>query len=134
MTRRYTHNQFLKDAQLLELPEDGSFTPLNLKRQRGRLMQDHHPDKGGSNESAQQINEAYERLLSWVKDGKPRLNSGKTRWPRRADLSDQPKQGGLHPLAAHTIRATLGLLLLAASGSYTLVRSRATSMRNRTPK
>jgi hypothetical protein len=43
--------------RLFELPEDGSITQAQVKRRRGRLMQKHHPDKGGTKEKAQQIND-----------------------------------------------------------------------------
>lgn len=46
----------------LELDTDGELTPAELKKQYRKLLQQHHPDKGGSTARAQEISQAY-RIL-----------------------------------------------------------------------
>jgi hypothetical protein len=110
---QYTPTQFLEDTQLFELPEDGSFTQAHVKRRRHRLMQEHHPDKGGTKEKAQQINETYERLSAWIKVAEQRR--------RRAARRQRASQ-------------LLGLLLLVGSSGYMAFRWRTVLGRTRPPK
>lgn len=117
MANRYTHAQFLEDMRLFELPEDGSITQAQVKRRRGRLMQKHHPDKGGTKEKAQQINETFERLSAWINETERRRRQAERR--RRASQS---------------LRAALGLLLLVASSGYLALQRRRESWRTRPPK
>ncbi|MFZ0509842.1 MAG: J domain-containing protein [Methylocella sp.] len=116
VANRYTHVQFLDDTQLFELPEDGSFTQVHVKRRRHRLMQKHHPDKGGTKEKAQQINETYERLSAWIKHSERRKREARRR------------------RASQSLRAALWLLLLVGSGGYKALRWRADSGQTRPPK
>ena len=46
----------------LELDTDGELTTAELKKQYRKLLQQHHPDKGGSTARAQEISQAY-RIL-----------------------------------------------------------------------
>lgn len=113
MATRYTHTQFLEDMQLFQLPDDGSFTQAHVKRRRQRLMQEHHPDKGGTKEKAQQINETYERLSAWIKNDEQRR--------KRAARRQRASQ-------------LLGLLLLVGSSGYMAFRWRTALGRIRPPK
>ena len=47
----------------LELDSEAKLTTAELKKQYRKLLQQHHPDKGGSTAKAQEISQAY-RLLS----------------------------------------------------------------------
>lgn len=79
MRIRYTRDQFLSDAGLFHLPDTGDFTLAQVKRRRAALMKQHHPDKGGENEKAQQINEAYGRLSECLSADKPPLKRHRVR-------------------------------------------------------
>lgn len=103
----YTRAQFLEDARLFQLPEDGSFTQAHLRRLRRRLMQKHHPDKGGTKEEAQRINVTYERLSCWIEAERRRRTS-------------------------QTLRVVVGLLVLVVgSGGYIAACWKAASGRSR---
>lgn len=116
MANDYTHAQFVEDTRLFELPEDGSFTRADVRRLRDRLMQEHHPDKGGTDEKAQQINATYERLSAWIEAERRRKRSARRRQQ-----------------ASRSLRAALGLLLLIGSGGYIAARRHAHSERNHPP-
>lgn len=66
MIRHYTRKQFIEDIRLLKLPKNGKFTHADIKQSRSLLLQQHHPDKGGSKEKAQLINSAYDRLEALI--------------------------------------------------------------------
>lgn len=66
LERRYGRAQFLKDAIALGLPVRLAFSRAALRRQRDMLMREHHPDRGGSDDKAQQINDTYARMLRWL--------------------------------------------------------------------
>lgn len=60
---------FIEACRLLELPEDGDFSEVDLKRRHGRLVSALHPDKGGSNVLMMQINVARDLIKArrgWV--------------------------------------------------------------------
>lgn len=61
----YTDDDVNKARSILELDEGMPLTATGLKRQYRKLLQTHHPDKGGSTEASQQITEAY-RVLSRI--------------------------------------------------------------------
>jgi hypothetical protein len=63
---RYGRAQFVQDAAWLGLDAESAFSRLELRRQRGRLMSEHHPDRGGAEETAARINETYERMAGWL--------------------------------------------------------------------
>ena len=46
----------------LELDSEAKLTTAELKKQYRKLLQQHHPDKGGSTAKAQEISQAY-RIL-----------------------------------------------------------------------
>jgi hypothetical protein len=63
---RYGRAQFVQDAAWLGLDAQSAFSRLELRRQRDRLMNTHHPDRGGTEETAARINETYERMAGWL--------------------------------------------------------------------
>jgi hypothetical protein len=63
---RYGRAQFVQDAAWLGLDAQSAFSRLELRRQRDRLMSEHHPDRGGAEEMAARINETYERMAGWL--------------------------------------------------------------------
>ena len=63
---RYGRAQFVQDAAWFGLDAQSAFSRLELRRQRDRLMSEHHPDRGGAEETAAQINETYERMTAWL--------------------------------------------------------------------
>jgi hypothetical protein len=69
--RRYGRAQFLRDALALGLPVRQAFSRTALRRQRDVLMRLHHPDRGGSDDRAREINEIYARMIRWL-DGRNR--------------------------------------------------------------
>jgi hypothetical protein len=70
--RRYGRAQFLRDAIALGLPVRQAFSRTALRRQRDLLMRAHHPDRGGSDERAKEINDIYARMTKWLDDrGRP---------------------------------------------------------------
>ncbi|HYA81706.1 MAG TPA: hypothetical protein VED87_12350 [Methylocystis sp.] len=66
MENRYGRAQFLRDAVSLGLPAYLAFSRTALRRQRDRLMREHHPDCGGDENKAREINEIYARMLKWL--------------------------------------------------------------------
>ena len=66
MERRYGRAQFLRDALALGLPVRQAFSRTALRRQRDLLMRLHHPDRGGSDDRAREINEIYARMIKWL--------------------------------------------------------------------
>jgi hypothetical protein len=66
LEKRYGRAQFLRDALSLGLPTHLAFSRTALRRQRDRLIREHHPDRGGNNDKAQEINEIYARMIRWL--------------------------------------------------------------------
>jgi len=65
MEKRYGRAQFLRDAVSLGLPTDLAFSRMALRRQRDCLIRQYHPDCGGSEDKAREINEIYARMVKW---------------------------------------------------------------------
>lgn len=65
MEKRYGRAQFVRDAVALGLPSHLAFSRMALRRQRDRLILQHHPDCGGSDQKAWEINEIYGRMVKW---------------------------------------------------------------------
>lgn len=63
---RYGRAQFLDDVTWMGLDPEQAFSPSSLRQQRDRLMQDHHPDRGGSEAMAARINVTYSRMTQWL--------------------------------------------------------------------
>jgi hypothetical protein len=66
LEKRYGRAQFLRDALSLGLPTHLAFSRTALRRRRDRLIREHHPDRGGNNEKAQEVNEIYGRMSKWL--------------------------------------------------------------------
>ncbi len=62
----YGRTQFLDDVAWMGLDPEQAFSQANLRRQRDRLMQNHHPDRGGSEAMAARINVTYSRMTVWL--------------------------------------------------------------------
>jgi len=85
LEKRYGRAQFLRDALSLGLPTHLASSRTALRRQRDRLIREHHPDRGGNNDKAQEINEIYARMNKWL-DARYKPGS------RQADASlDEPE-------------------------------------------
>ena len=69
MEKRYGRAQFLRDALSLGLPVHLAFSRTALRRQRDHLIREHHPDRGGNNDRAREINEVYARMIRWLDRG-----------------------------------------------------------------
>ncbi len=74
-------------------------TQAKLKQARDLLMQKHHPDKGGTNEKAQQINRSYKQLSAWIES---------------RDVREQR--------LAKALRIAMGVLFVVGFGSYIALR------------
>lgn len=55
-----------EDLELLELSEH-NFTEQNLQKQRKKLLQEHHPDRGGDSSQFNKIQQASSRLAHYLK-------------------------------------------------------------------
>jgi len=88
-----------KDVQLFGLEGPEELTQAKLKQARDLLMQKHHPDKGGTNEKAQQINRSYKQLSAWIES---------------RDVREQR--------LAKALRIAMGVLFVVGFGSYIALR------------
>lgn len=61
--RELSDTEVVRAKITLELNSEGEVTVAELKKQYRKLLQQHHPDKGGSTEKTQDISQAY-RVLS----------------------------------------------------------------------
>ena len=116
MRIRYTRDQFLSDAELLCLPETGDFTLAQVKRKRASLMKLHHPDKGGENEKAQEINEAYGRLSEWLSADKPPLKRRRVIPEVKKGTSASTNREGRR--SGRSLTQTAVIAMLTALGAY----------------
>jgi hypothetical protein len=98
MEKRYGRAQFLKDAVTLGLPTYVAFSKTALRRQRDRLIREHHPDRGGAETKAQEINEIYARMLKWL-DSRPKAGSRQAEAPLGGSEPVPPK----HPKPLHMV-------------------------------
>jgi len=86
LEKRYGRAQFLRDALSLGLPVHLAFSRTALRRQRDHLIREHHPDRGGNNDKAREINEVYARMIRWL-DSRYKPGS------RQADAAlDEPRE------------------------------------------
>ena len=117
MERRYGRAQFLRDALALGLPVRQAFSRTALRRQRDVLMRLHHPDRGGSDDRAREINEIYARMIRWL-DGRNRA-PGQRQAPSASDAaeSDSPQK----KLLRKAVKAALWAMTAAAT-SYLATR------------
>ena len=92
MSARYGRFKFLRDAERMGLNARTAFSEVELRRQRDRLMSAHHPDRGGSQEKAAQINETYTRMRKWLVASKvqqPRNSEGGSTVAETRDTGDR---------------------------------------------
>ncbi|TPV58521.1 molecular chaperone DnaJ [Aestuariibacter sp. GS-14] len=61
----YTDHDVNQAKRILGFDANSLLTAADIKRQYRKLLQTHHPDKGGSTEASQRITEAY-RVLSRI--------------------------------------------------------------------
>jgi hypothetical protein len=110
MEKRYGRAQFLRDAISLGLPTYSAFSRTALRRQRDRLILEHHPDHGGTESRAQEINERYARMIKWL-NSRHRTGSRRTEAPlggREPALPDPPRP--LHMVATAAFWAAGALI------------------------
>jgi len=110
----YGRAQFLTDVAWMGLNPEQAFSRRNLRRQRDRLMQRHHPDLGGYEDMAARINVTYSRMLLWLDR---RLENRNTlRMRREKVLAREAAKNGAYPIdpvrnkidTAHLYAAILG--------------------------
>ncbi len=87
MSARYGRFKFLRDAERMGLNARTAFSEVELRRQRDRLMCAHHPDRGGSQEKAAQINETYTRMRKWLVASKAQSQRDEARAVADRDVS-----------------------------------------------
>lgn len=115
MFGRYGRGQFLKDAQRLGINAASAFSHAALRRRRDRLLLVHHPDRGGDQTKAAEINAIYERMLKW-------LDGDGSRW-RAAEGTDAPRGASLRIASRLRERtAKVGAVALAAVAAYAAFR------------
>lgn len=115
MERRYGRAQFLRDALALGLPLHQAFSRTALRRQRDLLMRTHHPDRGGSDARAREINEIHERMIKWLdKRHKPRAQPSLDK--ADSSLSGAAKKDQAPKLPNKAAAAALWAVTFAASG------------------
>lgn len=88
MESRYGRAQFLRDAIALGLPVRQAFSRAALRRQRDHLMREHHPDRGGSDERAREINDIYGRMIKWL-DNRQKPQTRQNNDDGSATISDE---------------------------------------------
>jgi hypothetical protein len=103
MEKHYGRAQFLRDAVSLGLPTHLAFSRNALRRQRDRLILQHHPDRGGSAAKAWEINEIYSRMVKWRDE---RYRPG--------ELIDEPKAEENRAKHENALRQTATIALWAA--------------------
>jgi hypothetical protein len=104
---RYGRAQFVQDAAWLGLDAKSAFSRVELRRQRDRLMSEHHPDRGGAEEMAARINETYERMAGWL--GKRRFRREGRRLTELEILAARPEEA---PAARRSVsRSALSAVL-----------------------
>jgi hypothetical protein len=103
MEKRYRRAQFLRDAVSLGLPAHLAFSRMALRRQRDRLILQHHPDCGGSEDKAWEINEIYGRMVKW-----------RDEHYRPCELLDEPEAEENRAKRQHSLRQAAAVAVSAA--------------------
>jgi hypothetical protein len=128
---RYGRAQFVQDAAWLGLDAQSAFSRVELRRQRDRLMSEHHPDRGGAEEMAVRINETYERMAGWL--AKRRFRREGRRLTELESLATKPGEAPAAPrsvsrsvlsIALQIGAIQLSALALMAAVGYTTFRRR----------
>jgi hypothetical protein len=101
-----------------------AFSRSELRRQRDRLMNTHHPDRGGAENMAVRVNETYARMAAWLDRRRFRREKYQPKeaiFPVAEPADDRPKRRG----AAIRIRAAqLYAAAMMAAVGYTMFRRR----------
>jgi hypothetical protein len=125
---RYRRVQFLQDAAWMGLDPERAFSRLELRRQRDRLMSTHHPDRGGADETAAQINETYARMVGWLASRRFRREGRKVTEPEIAANRPAETRPSLYrsalSAAVQISAIQLSALALMAAVGYTALRRR----------
>jgi hypothetical protein len=118
--KRYGRAQFLKDATWMGLQRDAAFSRVELRRRRDRLMNLHHPDRGGEAEIAARINATYTRMIAWLDSRSAR--DAERKGPETASTDD----GGIYKsslsAALHAGAAQAYAFALVALAAYAVFR------------
>jgi hypothetical protein len=121
----------VQDAAWLGLDAQSAFSRVELRRQRDRLMSEHHPDRGGAEEMAVRINETYERMAGWL--AKRRFRREGRRLTELESLATKPGEAPAAPrsvsrsvlsIALQIGAIQLSALALMAAVGYTTFRRR----------
>lgn len=118
---RYRRSDFLIDAEWLGLDARAALSEPELRRRRDELMNLHHPDRGGSVETASRINETYARMSKWLRRRKERTEAfRRTRSARGERGSPASSSVSRWKVAASMMSTALG----AAVTAWALVRAK----------
>jgi hypothetical protein len=112
--KRYGRAQFLRDAVSMGLPAHLAFSRMALRRQRDRLILRHHPDCGGNEDRAWEINEIYGRMVKW-----------RDEHYRPGELLDEPEAEENRKRHLHSLRQASAVAITAAifvASSYVFAR------------
>lgn len=120
VSQRYGRLQFLKDAEWLGLPPEFAYSRTELRRRRNRLMIAHHPDRGGSAETAARINETYARMAEWLDHRNARCVKAKNATASSPDAPAKEKRIFRSALSAalHGGAAQIFAWALVAAATY----------------
>jgi len=75
--------------------EKGRYNKAKLKAQYKTLAKIHHPDRGGSNEAFQEMNQEYLSILERFKKGSHKQSDSQWKQEQKADLDSLLKSMGL---------------------------------------
>ncbi len=118
MSRRYGRAQFLRDARSLGVSVRLANSRTALRRERDRLIREHHPDLGGSNDRAREINDVYARMVKWLDArDRPETDTAVPAMEEPAPSAGPPKR-----FLRKAVAATLWAVTLIAS-SYVVART-----------
>ncbi len=118
MSARYGRFKFLRDAERMGLNARTAFSEVELRRQRDRLMSAHHPDRGGSQEKAAQINETYARMRKW-------LVASKTQRSNAGTVADRDVSGDFILQARRWLEARhMPLAAIIVGAGYAMLKNR----------
>ncbi|WP_374546505.1 hypothetical protein [Rhodoblastus sp.] len=124
VSRRYGRAQFIKDATWLGLAPDAAFSRTELRRRRDRLMNIHHPDRGGDAAKAARINAIYARMTAWL-DSRGAVESER-RGPNVSPAAEPGGQGGVFKsglsAAFHAGAAQICAVAMVALATYAAFR------------
>lgn len=118
MGSHYGRARFLRDARSLGVPVHLASSRTALRRHRDCLIREHHPDLGGSNDRAREINDTYARMVKWLDArDRPETNKSVTAVEQPAPTAVLPKR-----FLRKAMAATFWAVTLIAS-SYVISRT-----------